>query len=95
MLVLLELFLGFFEGLTCDDLLASLAIAERSLGCKLASAEMKTFTLLIETELQWLEESAIMRGVAEWLALGETALAVVVVLCSEDWLLDKVRADFR
>ena len=56
---------------------------------------MKTFTLLIETELQWLEESAIMRGVAEWLALGETALAVVVVLCSEDWLLDKVRADFR
>lgn len=56
---------------------------------------MKTFTLLIETELQWLEESAIMRGVAEWLALGETALTVVVVLCSEDWLLDKVRADFR
>lgn len=56
---------------------------------------MQALTLLVKTELHWLEMRALMGRVTEGLVLRETTRTVEIVLCSEDWLVNNVGTDFR
>ena len=80
------------EGISGEDFLASLAIAEGGLSAKLAPTEVELVAALIKGELDGLESATLVRAVAEGLALTHATSAVEVVFGAEHWLLNEVRS---
>lgn len=79
--------LDHLEGLTICKHFAGHTVAERRIFCQFAATDVHHVDLLIQTEFERLESSAMVARITEGLLLRHATTAPIVVLRSEDRVL--------